>query len=299
MGTRFPRDGEARAVWLVRGARDTVHRRRRGGLCLQQLVEWHVKEGTAGIVPCGTTGESPTLSEEEHFKVIETVVKKAAGRIQVIGGAGGNCTANVVKATQKCKDLGCTAVLSVIPYYNKPTQGGLIAHFTAINAVGIPMMLYNIPGRCGGGGMTSATIAELYKLPMVCSVKEATGNVDFASEISSVCDIAIFSGDDSLVLPLMSIGGKGVVSVAANLCPAKMAALFNAVKAGDLAKATALHKELYKLCKAMFCETNPILVKAAGALMGKWKSNTRLPMTPLESKNEAPLRAALQSAGLL
>ena len=147
-----------------------------------------------GIVPCGTTGESPTLSEEEHFKVIETVVKKAAGRIQVIGGAGGNCTAKVVKATQKCKDIGCTAVLSVIPYYNKPTQGGLIAHFTAINAVGIPMMLYNIPGRCGGGGMTSATIAELYKLPMVCSVKEATGNVDFASEISSVCDIAIFSG---------------------------------------------------------------------------------------------------------
>lgn len=267
--------------------------------CIEELVEWHVKEGTSGIVPCGTTGESPTLSEEEHFKVIETVVKKAAGRIQVIAGAGGNSTKKVVAATQKCKDLGCTAVLSVIPYYNKPMQAGLIAHFTEINKVGIPMMLYNIPGRCGGGGLTSASIAELYKLPMVCSIKEATGSVDFASEISSVCDIAIFSGDDSLVVPLMSVGGKGVVSVAANLCPAKMAQLCKAMKDGDLKTATQLHKELYALCKAMFCETNPIPCKAAGALMGKWKNNTRLPMTPMDSKHEAPLKAALQKAGLL
>jgi len=267
--------------------------------CIEGLVEWHVQEGTAGIVPCGTTGESPTLSEEEHFKIIETVVKKAAGRIQVIGGAGGNCTKKVVAATQKCKDLGCTAVLSVIPYYNKPTQGGLIAHFTEINKVGIPMMLYNIPGRCGGGGLTSGSIAELYKLPMVCSIKEATGSVDFATEISSVCDIQIFSGDDSLVCPLMSVGGKGVVSVAANLCPGKMAALCNAMKSNDVATATKLHKELYKMCKAMFCETNPIPVKAACAMMGKWKNNTRLPMTKLEAKNEAPLKAALQAAGLM
>jgi len=267
--------------------------------CIEELVEWHVKEGTAGIVPCGTTGESPTLSEEEHFKVIETVVKKAAGRIQVIAGAGGNCTKKVVAATQKCKDLGCTAVLSVIPYYNKPMQAGLIAHFTEINKVGIPMMLYNIPGRCGGGGLTSPSIAELYKLPMVCSIKEATGSVDFASEISSVCDIAIFSGDDSLVVPLMSVGGKGVVSVAANLCPGKMAQLCKAMKDGDLKTATQLHKELYALCKAMFCETNPIPCKAAGALMGKWKNNTRLPMTPMDAKHEAPLKAALQKAGLL
>jgi len=267
--------------------------------CIEGLVEWHVKEGTAGIVPCGTTGESPTLSEEEHFKVIETVVKKAAGRIHVIGGAGGNCTKKVVEATKKCKELGCTAVLSVIPYYNKPTQGGLYAHFAAINEVGIPMMLYNIPGRCGGGGMTSATIAELYKLPNVCSIKEATGNVDFSSEIGSVCDIAVFSGDDSLVLPLMSIGGKGVVSVAANLCPGKMAQLCNAVKSGDLATAPKLHKELYAMCKAMFCETNPIPVKAAGAMMGKWKDNTRLPLTKLEEKNKPALQAALKAAGLM
>jgi len=267
--------------------------------CIKGLVEWHVKEGTSGIVPCGTTGESPTLSEEEHFKIIETVVKAAAGRLQVIGGAGGNCTKKVVAATEKCKALGCTAVLSVIPYYNKPTQGGLIAHFTAVNGVGVPMMLYNIPGRCGGAGMTSGTIAELYKLPMVCSLKEATGSVDFASEISSVCDIALFSGDDSLVVPLMSVGGKGVVSVAANLCPAKMAALCKAMQAGDLKTATALHKELYALCKAMFCETNPIPCKAAGAMMGKWKDNTRLPLTNLEPQNAPAIKAALQAAGLL
>mmetsp|Transcript_71374 Transcript_71374/g.149021 ORF Transcript_71374/g.149021 Transcript_71374/m.149021 type:complete len:294 (-) Transcript_71374:246-1127(-) len=266
---------------------------------IEELVDWHVAEGTNGILPCGTTGESPTLSDEETRKVIETVVKKAAGRCQVIGGGGSNCTAKAVKAAQMCKDLGCDVVLSVIPYYNKPTQDGLYAHFEAVSKVGIPIMLYNIPGRCGGGGMTSATIAKLWELPTVCCIKEATGSVDFASEIRSVCDIQIFSGDDSLVVPLMSIGGKGVVSVVANLCPRKVADLCKAMNSNDLPTAQRLHAELYKLCKAMFCETNPIPCKAAGAMMGKWKQNFRLPMTKLRAENEAPLKAALAAAGLL
>jgi len=266
---------------------------------IEELVDWHIAEGTSGILPCGTTGESPTLSDEETKKVIETVVKKAAGRCKVVGGGGSNSTAKAVKAAQMCKDLGCDVVLSVIPYYNKPTQDGLYAHFSEVAKVGIPIMLYNIPGRCGGGGLTSATIAKLYELPMVCSIKEATGSVDFASEIKSVCDIEVFSGDDSLTVPLMSVGAKGVVSVAANLVPKKMADLCKSMQSGDLASAQKTHAELYKLCKAMFCETNPIPCKAAGAMMGKWKQNFRLPMTKLRTENEAPLKAALKEAGLV
>lgn len=197
------------------------------------------------------------------------------------------------------QDLGCDVVLSVIPYYNKPTQDGLYAHFEAVAKVGIPIMLYNIPGRCGGSGLTSATIAKLNQLPMVCCIKEATGSVDFASEIASVCDIQIFSGDDSLTVPLMSVGGKGVVSVVANIAPKKMADLCKAMQSGDLKTAQGLHSELYKLCKSMFCETNPIPCKAAGAMMGKWKQNFRLPMTKLQAQNEAPIKAALQAAGLM
>ncbi|EKX51503.1 hypothetical protein GUITHDRAFT_92625 [Guillardia theta CCMP2712] len=267
---------------------------------IEELVEWHIAEGTAGIVPCGTTGESPTLTEEENKKVIETVVKKANKRCHVVAGAGGNCTKKVVAFTKWCKEIGADCVLSVIPYYNKPTQDGLYGHFKAVADVGIPVMLYNIPGRCGGGGLTSATIAKLYNdCPTICAVKEATGSVDFSSEISSVCGIQIFSGDDSLTVPLMSIGAKGVVSVAANLTPRKVADLCKAMKDGDLKKAQQLHSELYKLCKAMFCETNPIPCKAAGAMMGKWKNNTRLPMTPMKAENEPQLKAALQAAGLL
>mmetsp|Transcript_5592 Transcript_5592/g.8897 ORF Transcript_5592/g.8897 Transcript_5592/m.8897 type:complete len:295 (+) Transcript_5592:20-904(+) len=267
---------------------------------IEELVKWHIAEGTAGIVPCGTTGESPTLSEEEHAKIIETVVKAAAGKIHVVGGAGANSTAKAVKLTKLCKDLGCDAVLSVIPYYNKPTQDGLYLHFKAVAEVGIPVMLYNIPGRAGGSGMTSATIKKLYdEFPTICSVKEATGSVDFSSEIRSVCDIQIFSGDDSLTVPLMSIGGKGVVSVVANLAPKKAAELCKAMQNGDLATAQKLHSELYKLCKAMFCETNPLPCKAAGAMMGKWLNNVRLPMTRMRAENEPPLKAALQAAGLM
>lgn len=266
---------------------------------LEELVEWHIAEGTSGIVPCGTTGESPALSDEETAKVIETVVKKVAKRIQVIAGAGSNCTKKAVKLTKLAKDLGCDGVLSVIPYYNKPTQEGLFAHFKAIADVGIPIMLYNIPGRCSGPGLSSATIAKLAALPMVASIKEATGSVDFASEISTACDIQILSGDDSLTVPIMSLGGTGVVSVIANIWPRKVAELCRAMEAGDLAGARKIHFELYRLVKVMFVETNPIPVKAAGAFMGKWRHSLRLPMTPLKAEHEATIRSALQSAGLL
>mmetsp|Transcript_29955 Transcript_29955/g.73729 ORF Transcript_29955/g.73729 Transcript_29955/m.73729 type:complete len:295 (+) Transcript_29955:34-918(+) len=266
---------------------------------IEELVEMHVQQGTAGIVPCGTTGENPCLTDEENLKVIETCVKKAAKRIQIIAGAGTNNTKKAVKLAQQCKDAGADCILTCIPYYNKPTQEGMIEHFKAIAAVGIPMMLYNIPGRCGGGGMTSATIAELYKLPAVCSVKEATGSVDFASEIASVCDIQIFSGDDSLTVPLMAVGAKGVVSVVANIAPKAMANLCKTMDAGDIASARKQHFEIYKVCKAMFVSTNPIPVKAAGAMMGLWQNNLRLPMTRLPKEHEPQLKSALQVAGLL
>lgn len=266
---------------------------------LEELVEWHVAEGTSGIVPCGTTGESPTLTEEETTKIISTVVKKAAKRIQVIAGAGSNCTKKAVHLTKQAKDLGCDGVLSVIPYYNKPTQDGLFAHFKAIADVGIPIMLYNIPGRCAGPGLSSATIAKLAELPSVVSIKEATGSVDFASEIASASPIQILSGDDSLTVPLMSIGGTGVVSVVANIWPRRVAELCKAMQSGDLATAQKIHFELYKLCKVMFVETNPIPIKAAGAMMGKWRNSCRLPITTLSPQNEPVLRAALQGAGLL
>src|SRR3954470_11400267 len=216
---------------------------------LKKLVDYHVEQGTDCLAPVGTTGESPTLSHEEHEHVIATVVEQAAGRIKVMPGTGSNSTREAVRLTKFAQKAGATGALMVGPYYNKPTQEGYYRHFAAVaEAVPLPIVLYNIPGRTGSN-ILPETIARLAKLPTIVAVKEATGLMDQASAIAALCDLTILSGDDSLTLPLMSIGGKGVVSVVGNIVPRDMKALVTAFNAGDLAGAQRWHRKLFPLCR--------------------------------------------------
>jgi 4-hydroxy-tetrahydrodipicolinate synthase len=267
---------------------------------IERLVDWHVEQGTDGLVPVGTTGESPTVDVEEHEKIIETVVRRVAGRIPVIAGAGGNATAEAIELTKFSKDVGATATLQVAPYYNKPTQEGLYRHFAAIaEAVDLPMVLYNIPTRCVVN-MTPETIARLAELPQVVAVKEATGSMDQTSEILARCDLAVLSGDDSLTLPLMALGARGVISVVANLVPRDVKRLAVAMLAGDLEAARAAHRKLFPLCRAMFVETNPIPIKTAMKWAGLIESDEkRLPLTDLSAAGAEALRRAMKEYGLL
>ncbi|MBI1336694.1 MAG: 4-hydroxy-tetrahydrodipicolinate synthase [Phycisphaera sp.] len=264
---------------------------------LTEQVQFQIKGGIDGLVPVGTTGESPTLSHEEHRKVIEHVVKiaKASGKVQVIAGAGSNATSEAVELTRHAARVGADAALSVNPYYNKPTQEGLYRHFMAIADAGdIDIVLYNIPGRTGIA-LTPQTVARLAEHPRIVAIKEATGSLDVASEIAALCGdkIDILSGDDSLTLPLMSIGGKGVVSVISNLYPDRVKALTSAALAGKWDKAREHHLALFPLCKAMFIETNPIPVKTAMAMMGRDTGELRLPMCEMSDANRAALKTAL------
>lgn len=267
---------------------------------IERLVDWHVEQGTDGLVPVGTTGESPTVNVEEHKRIIKTVVDRVAGRIPVVAGTGGNATAEAIHLTRCARDVGADASLQVCPYYNKPTQDGLYAHFAAIaEAVDLPMVLYNIPGRTGVT-MAPETVARLAELPQVVAIKEATGSMDQASAILARCDLAVLSGDDSLTLPLMALGGKGVISVVANLVPKDMKQLTDAMLAGDVATARAAHQRLFPLCRAMFIETNPIPVKAAMKMVGLLESDEkRLPMTDLSPEHADMLKNALEEYGLL
>jgi 4-hydroxy-tetrahydrodipicolinate synthase len=267
---------------------------------IERLVDWHVEQGTDGLAPVGTTGESPTVDVEEHQKIIETVVRQAAGRIPVVAGTGANATAEAIHLTRYAKDIGADGSLQVCPYYNKPTQEGLYRHFAAIaEAVDLPMVLYNIPGRTGVS-LTPETIARLARLPQVVAVKEATGSIDQASEILSLCDIVVLSGDDSLTLPLMAVGAQGVISVVGNLVPKDMKRLTDAMLAGDVATAQEAHRRLFPLCRAMFIETNPIPVKTAMKMVGLLESDEkRLPMTDLSAEHVEALKEALEAYGLL
>ncbi|MBP7050127.1 MAG: 4-hydroxy-tetrahydrodipicolinate synthase [Phycisphaerae bacterium] len=267
---------------------------------LDELVDFQVDNGIDAIVPVGTTGESPTLSHEEHKQVIERVVKRVAGATPVIAGTGSNSTAEAVELTAFAKKVGADATLQVCPYYNKPTQEGFYQHFKAIaDEVDLPIVLYNIPGRCGAG-LTPETVARLNDLDNVVGIKEATGSLDQASEIAMRCDITILSGDDSLTLPLASIGGKGVISVVANIVPADVKAMTDLILEGDLVKARQWHRKLFALSKNMLTlATNPIPIKAAMALLDMCSDELRLPMTALEPAKKAALKQTLTDYGLL
>ena len=267
---------------------------------IERLVDWHIEQGTDGLVPVGTTGESPTVDFEEHQEILKTVVERAGGRIPVIAGTGGNATSEAIHLTRYAKTIGADASLQVCPYYNKPTQEGLYQHFVAIaEAADLPMVLYNIPGRTGVM-MTPETVARLAKLPQVVAIKEASGSMDQASEILARSDLTVLSGDDSLTLPLMAIGARGVISVVANLVPRDVKRLTDAMLEGDLATAQAAHRRLFPLCRAMFIETNPIPIKTAMKMVGLLESDERrLPLTDLSPDHVEALKKTLKEYGLL
>ncbi len=267
---------------------------------LDELVDFHLQSGTDGIVPCGTTGESPTLDHDEHKKVIERVVKAVKGKVPVIAGTGSNSTAEAIELTAYAKKIGADASLQVCPYYNKPTQPGFYQHFKAIaDEVDLPMVLYNIPGRCGGTGLAPATIEKLADIEQVVAIKEATGSLDMASEIATRCDLTILSGDDSLTLPIASVGGKGVISVVANIVPEDVKAMTDLILEGDLLQARKWHHKLFELSKSLLgMATNPIPIKAAMSMLGMASDEMRLPMVPLEDDQKQTLAEILTDYGL-
>jgi 4-hydroxy-tetrahydrodipicolinate synthase len=268
---------------------------------VRELVEFHIKNGTDVLVPCGTTGESPTLSHDEHRRVIELAIQTANKRIPVVAGTGSNSTAEAIDLTRYAKNAGADGALVVLPYYNKPTQQGLIAHCRAIaDAVELPLILYNIPGRTGIN-MLPETLAVLADHPNIVAMKEATGNLEQMTHDIVLCGakLSFLSGDDTLTLPLMAVGGKGVISVVANIVPRDVADLTRAFLSGDWKRARELHLKLFPLCQAMFCETNPIPVKTAMALMGMIGGELRMPLCPMSEANLSKLKAALRAYGLI
>jgi 4-hydroxy-tetrahydrodipicolinate synthase len=267
---------------------------------LKEQVEFQVVQGTGCLCPVGTTGESPTLSHDEHERVISEVIQAAAGRIKVMAGTGSNSTAEALRLTKWAAREGADAALMVAPYYNKPTQEGFYQHYLKIvEEVALPICVYNIPGRTGKN-IEPATIARLAELETITMVKEASGSLDQASAILASTDLTILSGDDSLTLPLMSVGGEGVISVVGNIIPQDMKEMVVAFQAGDVAKAQQLHRRLFPLCRDMLgLATNPIPIKAAMKMLGRDSGELRLPMTPLDENSEAVLRRTLAAYGLL
>ena len=268
---------------------------------LKELIEFQIDGGTHGIVPCGTTGESPSLSEEEHDRVIEITVDTVNGRVPIIAGTGSNSTTRTLRATEHAKAAGADAALIVTPYYNKPNQQGLYAHYMKIaDSVDIPIIIYNVPGRCGTD-ILSDTVAQLADHPNIVGLKEATGELKRASELVSMCpdDFVVLSGDDINTLPILSVGGKGVISVVANVDPADIAETCNAFKAGNIELARKLHYKTMQLAVDLFIETNPIPAKTALMLMGKLNGKLRLPLAPLTPANQETLRQTLVDAGLI
>ena len=267
---------------------------------LREQVDFQIEAGITCLVPVGTTGESPTLSHDEHERVIAEVIQAASGRCKVMAGTGSNSTAEALRLTQRAAKEGADASLQVAPYYNKPTQEGFYQHFKAIaEAVEIPICVYNIPGRTGKN-IEPETICKLAEIKNITMVKEATGSLDQASQILSATDLTVLSGDDSLTLPLMSVGGEGVISVVGNIVPKDMIALVDAFNANDVQQAISLHHKLFHLCRDMLgVATNPIPLKAAMKMLGRDTGELRLPMTPLDSASEAKLRDTLTKYGLL
>jgi len=267
---------------------------------LKTQIDFQVTAGTRCLCPVGTTGECPTLSHDEHERVIAESVQMAAGRIKVMPGTGSNSTREALRLSKHAEKSGADALLVVAPYYNKPTQEGFYQHFKALaESVGIPICVYNIPGRTGKN-IEPETIARMGELPNITMVKEATGSMDQASQIIALSNLTVLSGDDSLTLPLLAIGGRGVISVAGNIVPKDVIALCDAFDAGNLKEALRWHKQLFPLCRDMLgLATNPIPIKAAMRMLGRDTGEMRMPMTPLAPAEETRLRSTLAGYGLL
>ena len=265
---------------------------------LRDLIELQIRGGIDGIVPVGTTGESPTLDVHEHEKVIETAIQVANKRIKVIAGTGANSTAEALELTRHAKGAGADATLQVTPYYNKPNQTGLIRHFSAVADLGLPTVLYNIPGR-SGREIAVETVVELAKHPNIVALKEAGGSVDRVSQIVTRCNIEILSGDDSLTLPMMSVGALGVISVVSNVAPKPVADMVHAALKGHWAEARALHLKYYRLFTDLFIDTNPIPIKAAMAMAGLIEEVYRLPLCEMSDKLKNQLREVLKQLGIV
>ena len=268
---------------------------------LAELIEWQIAKGTNGIVPCGTTGESATLSHDEHNRVIELTVEVVNRRVPVIAGTGSNSTREAIALTKHAKQAGADGALLITPYYNKPTQEGLYRHYKAVaEAVDLPLVLYNIPGRTGVN-MLPTTIARLAAINTIVGVKEGSGSVQQASDIVQLCGdrLTVLAGDDSLTLPMMAVGGQGVITVTANIVPAEMAELVRAFADGRIADARRIHFKLSPLFAALFFETNPIPVKEALGMMDKIDPELRLPLCPMAQDTREKLARALKDAGLI
>ncbi len=266
---------------------------------LKELIEFHIKSGTNGIVSCGTTGESATLSFDEHERIVGEVVSMVAGRIQVLAGAGSNNTMEALRLTKHAKKVRADGALLITPYYNKPTPEGLYRHYKLIaEEVDIPIVIYNVPSRTGIS-ITPETVAKLSKIKNIVGIKDASGNIDQATQILQLCKITVLSGDDSLTLPIMSVGGKGVISVVANIVPADTAALTRSCLDGNFDEARKYHHKLFPLSKSMFIETNPIPVKTAMKLLGKINGEMRLPLCEMTKEHKSQLTTVLKNYGLL
>ena len=268
---------------------------------LADLVEAQIAAGINGLVPCGSTGESATMSHDEHLTVVREVIRVARKRVPVIAGTGSNATAEAIRLTRGAQELGADGALLISPYYNRPTQDGIVQHYAAIaEATRIPLIVYNIQGRTASN-ITTDTMARLAQIPRVVGVKEASGSMAQVLEVLERCgpDFAVWSGDDVVTLPLMASGGIGVISVASNVAPARMVELSDALRAGDLARARRVHASLMPLFRHLFLEVNPIPVKTALAIMGRCSDELRLPLTPMTAQNRAVLETTLREQRLV
>jgi 4-hydroxy-tetrahydrodipicolinate synthase len=277
---------------------------RDGGIdepAFRELIEWQIQNGVDGIVPCGSTGESATLTHAEHERIIKISVEQARKRVPVIAGTGSNSTAEAIRLTTFAREIGADGALLISPYYNRPTQEGIFKHYKAIaQSVSLPLLAYNIPSRTGSN-ITPETFARLAEIENIVGVKEASGSMDQISDIRRLCGdgLTILSGDDSMTLPMMALGGKGVIAVITNICPREMHELAAAALAGDFARAREIHFKLLPLMRALFLETNPIPIKYAVSLMHKTSPELRMPLTPISQGPAEKLREIMKSLKLI
>ena len=267
-------------------------------VALRNLVEWQIANDVDGLVPVGTTGESPTLANDEHLKVIAETVSIAKGRARVIAGTGANATSEALELTQEALKLGADATLQVTPYYNKPNSEGLYRHFSVIADVGLPVVLYNVPGRAGKE-IPLELVVRLAENPQIVAIKEAAGSVERVSAIRNACELTVLSGDERLTLPMLSVGASGVISVASNVIPAEMSKLVRLARAGDMLGARELHRFYYSLFRDLFIDTNPIPVKTALAMMGRLANVFRLPLCEPSDKVREQLMHTLRAVNLI